>query len=152
VRSVGDDARLPLPAECSGMGEDYCRCNRPLELKGAVRVCSGCKLPPDRCQCPVDRWWERGARKRGAPSPVAISRRTRTRWKVAPKILILAGLFMMAFPFIDPVSYSIFTKQLGFPRFLILELIAVAVLVLLAVAFDMARSSNRLQDIWQRRP
>jgi hypothetical protein len=134
------------------MSENYCGCNRPLELKGQIRVCSGCMLPPDSCQCPLDRWWERGGRKRGAPSPVAISRRTGTRWKATPKVVILTGLFMVALPFIDPVSYSIFTKQLGFPRFLIFELIAAAMVVLLAVAFDMARSSNRLQDIWQRRP
>jgi hypothetical protein len=75
-----------------------------------------------------------------------------TRWKATTKVAILTGLFMMALPFIDPVSYSIFTKQLGFPRFLILELIVAAVIVLLAAAFDMARSSNRLQHIWQRRP
>jgi hypothetical protein len=40
------------------MSEDYCRCNRPLELKGQIRVCSSCNEPQDRCQCLIDRWWE----------------------------------------------------------------------------------------------
>jgi hypothetical protein len=57
------------------MSEDYCRCGRLLEVKGAVRVCSSCKEPQDNCKCPTDRWWEKAARKRGERPPDAISRR-----------------------------------------------------------------------------
>jgi hypothetical protein len=74
------------------MSEDYCRCNRPLELKGAVRVCSACKEPQDNCQCSIDRWWERGARRRGGKSPDAISRWKGTSSRGARGAVVALGI------------------------------------------------------------
>jgi hypothetical protein len=78
-----------------------------------------------------------------------------TRWNAAPKVLMLIGFSMAMWPIIDMDGFLLVSRQVK-QQFgvdlLLVELFVVLVAVFLAALYDMARSSNRLQDIWQRRP